>query len=130
MERKLCIVANSYEPNTASTNRLLSFIDEFEKSKIRVELVFLHPNRKADKVIAAYQYVKVIYLWDYPMLRMKRISQIIRMLFGYPIKKIIRGNSKVFLFGAPFLVASLVRLCNVQVYHERTEHPSVIKLKF
>lgn len=38
---KLYIVCNSYNPNTAPTNRLLSFVQGFSELGVEAEVVFL-----------------------------------------------------------------------------------------
>ena len=47
---KLYIVCNSYNPNTASANRLLSFVQGFSELGVEAEVVFLVPNSDMSKV--------------------------------------------------------------------------------
>ena len=54
---KLYIVCNSYNPNTAPTNRLLSFVQGFSELGVEAEVVFLVPNSDMSKVDNKYPHV-------------------------------------------------------------------------
>lgn len=121
----------AYEPNSAPTNRAMSFIDTLEKEQVKTEVVFVCPSR--DYVILAddnYRFVRFNYLWNKNTFKSRLIS---KLLEGFRISRLARclhENDKVFLFGCASHVYKFVNKPNVEVYHERTEHPYVLKLRF
>lgn len=51
---KIYIVCNSYNPNTAPTNRLLSFLKGFSELGLKVEVVFLESDSIFSKATEFY----------------------------------------------------------------------------
>ena len=61
---KIYIVCNSYNPNTAPTNRILSFIRGFSELNVEAEVVFLVPDSSRSKVKENYPHISFRYMWE------------------------------------------------------------------
>lgn len=127
---KIYIIAVAYEPNTAPTNRLLSFIDSFDRMSVAIEVVFINPNHKRDELQRNYENVGFRYLWSKSIVN-SRIYD--KLLSGSRVRHFCRqlkSGDKVFLFGASSYLHYFISRKGIDVYHERTEHPDVVCLKF
>ena len=69
------IVFNSYHPNTAPTNRLLSFLRGFSELGTEVEVVFLEPDSKYSKITEQLSHVHFRYMWDGMRLKGREIGR-------------------------------------------------------
>ena len=127
---KLYVIVGAYEPNGAPTNRLLSFINIFEKRGIKTEVVFIAPNHLRDKVVHSYQNVTFRYLWEKSLIK-NRIYD--KLLAGCRVKyfcKQLKKDDNVFLFGVGAYLHYFTSRKDINIYHERTEHPDVVRLRF
>lgn len=61
---KIYIVCNSYNPNTAPTNRLLSFLKGFSELGLKVEVVFLESDSIFSKATEVLPNIRFNYMWD------------------------------------------------------------------
>ena len=64
MISKTYIVVNSYQPNTAPTNRLLSILKGFSELETKVEVVFLEPDSNYSKVTENLPNIYFNYMWE------------------------------------------------------------------
>lgn len=121
---KVIILVSSYKPNTAPTNRLLSFLRGFYELGIKTDLVFVYPNETSDRLenYNASQ-LSVKYLWDKYKCRNK-IYKYIRSFIDVKIwVHALPSGAVVFLYGSSEYLPILVRRKDIKVYQERTEHP-------
>ena len=128
--KKIYIIVGGYEPNGAPTNRLLSFISTFEKKGIKAEVVFIAPNHSRDKVVRTYQNITFRYLWDKSLIKKRIYDKLIAGCRVSRFCKQLESGAKVFLFGASAYVHYFTSRNDIKVYHERTEHPDVVRLRF
>ena len=124
---KFYVIRGEYEPNTAPTNRLLAFVRSFEQMEIEVELIFLYPNWRKDKLLINSEYVFVSHLWDRSPIYEKRIcAKLLKNSLIAPLKRRINRGDIVFLSGLCEDIHLFNRMKGVSVYHEMTEHPDVL----
>lgn len=126
---KFYIVKDFYAPSTAPTNRMLGFLKEFSKLSESIDLVFFMPDLNRSKA-PALPNVRYHYYWKYlpftnNFIRFSLYLFVYRFLFYLSLRK----GDTVLLLGASPLVRILVHKKGVKVFHERTEHPEVVKLK-
>ena len=125
---KLYIIRGEYQPNSAPFNRLLSFLNVFEKLGLDTELVFLFPNWENTKPQLSYKHIKITYLYESIKLFHNRI--IAKSCSFFLIKSLIRKISDrdvVLALGANgLLLKKLNKFTNARVIHEVTEHPDVL----
>lgn len=127
---KFFIVVDCYAPSTASTNRVMGFLKVFSRLSKPIDLVFFMPDLNRSKA-PVLPNVRYHYYWRFlpftnNYFRFFSYLFLYRFLFYLSLRK---GDS-VLLLGASSLVRMLVHKKGVKVFHERTEHPEVVKLKF
>lgn len=124
--RKLFFIPGHFEPNSASTNRCLSFIKDFAKSGVLVEVVlFGQPN--CSVILPADANIHYTIYNSHPH------SKVLRtllhfwsvMLFVLRLKK----DDNVLLYGSRDIMHWVVKKKQVNVYQEVTEHPDVTGYK-
>lgn len=128
---KFYMIIGAYEPCTAPTNRALSFINSLDKESINTQVIFLEPNITMSKIEKLnYEHIEVRYLWERSVSKQYIVN---RLLTGLRITRFIkdlREGDKVFLFGVAKYLHKFVSKKGIEVYHERTEHPDVVRLRF
>lgn len=119
------VVSKSYAPNSAISNRMLSFARGFSELGVEACFCFFIPDQSKEKVAAEFEFVKFKYFWDqflFPGRLLKLLSYLIYIFRFYLSLK--KGDDVVFLSGYDIL-HYLVRKPNVNFYAEVTEAPEV-----
>lgn len=122
------IYYNSIAPNTASSNRYLSFLRGFEDLGFEVTAVLQKPVYPHYHIPFSYKHVKIWELWrDWEI--MESVCDRIYSLFTYRLfLKSLKEGDIVFVYGSPECVETFARIHGVRVFHERTECPEVIPI--
>ena len=119
----LHIVHFSYVPNTASTNRLLSYINNIPKD-IDVNLYFLMSSPDKNEVEEVPDNIRVIYCWKIFKAFHKIITPITYHLSLRYIRRRLKPGDIVYAYNIPDYLNNL-RKNGVRYYGERTESPEV-----
>ena len=121
----LNILVSAYKPNTAPTNRILSFLRGFSQLGVKVEVVFVYPNVTSDR-LGDFELtnLKKTYLWDRYKCRNKLYKYIRSFSDVRRWAKMLPTGSSVFLFGSSEYLPVLVKRKDLRIYQERTEHPN------
>lgn len=119
----LHIVHFSYVPNTASTNRLLSYLNNIP-ANIEVKVYFLVPDSNKSEIDSLPVNVHVVYCWKRYM-----SNNVIFKLFAYHlslrfIRKHLKPGDVVYAYNIPHYINNLYKN-GVRYYGERTESPEV-----
>lgn len=127
---KFYIVRDCFAPDTAPINRMLGFLKVFATHRGQMDVVFFMPDRKRSKA-EPDPHFRYHYYWKYlpftqNWLRFPLYLYLYKYLFALKVK---RGDT-VLLLGCSPLVPILTSKKGVHVFHERTEHPEVVKVKF
>lgn len=125
----LYIVCNSYQPNTAPTNRLLSFLRGFSELGTQVEVVFLEPDSNYNKVTEHLPNIYFNYMWDRLRKKNRFIEKLAGFYWGWKFSKNLKAGDKVILLTAGRVFFNLINRKDVKLYHERTEHPDIYMIK-
>lgn len=125
----LYIVYNSYQPNTAPTNRLLSFLRGFSELGTQVEVVFLEPDSNYSKVTEHLPNIYFNYMWDRLRIKNRFIEKLAGFYWGWKFSKNLKAGDKVILLTAGRVFFNLINRKDVKLYHERTEHPDIYMIK-
>lgn len=128
--RTLYLFRDCYNPNTATTNRFMSFVKGFSELGLNTYVVFIRPNKYEDKVHDEYENVTFSYLWEGKQLKhgkYKYIQQIIWILNS--LRKIEKGYNIIVFGTIEFLFVFSLFKHKVNIYHEVTEHPDVSRNK-
>lgn len=121
-----------YEPNTALINHALSYVKGFSDLGIKAEWVFLVPHtgkKSIPKVNMSFDNISVRYLWKERYAR-NRVLKNLYLHFSYArffFFKLKKGDS-VLLLGLSQYIFALNKRKGINVYHDRTEHPDVVRI--
>ena len=126
---KLYIVSGEYQPNSAPHNRLVSFLNAFERAGVDAELVYIYPNWSGVKpaLVGRYEHINVRYLYEGRISFNRRL--IAKLCTRFITRRLVRRlevGDKVFVFDGSVILGALNRNKGVEVYHEMTEHPDVM----
>lgn len=127
MKNNFYAVFNMYSPNTAVTNRALSYLDAWDKMGVKVTVVFMLPNRNFSHIDRQYKNISIRYMWDSFPFHKSVVYNILLFWYVSSFVKKLRQGDKVYCMGQSYLVNRLLKKNIVDVYHERTEHPQVMK---
>lgn len=121
------ILTESYCPNSAATNHLLSFIRGFSELDISLQLVFLLPDEKFSRLENTYPNIEIKYLWSNQLSKNKLMMHIYKHLqYGKKYFSFKKGDT-VLVLGMSAYIPLLTKRKGVRIFHERTEHPDVVK---
>lgn len=128
--KKLIVIRSCYKHNTAPMNRLVSMLHGFDEQGIEVELVFAYPNKDNDDFDASvFKHVRVNNLWNNRKVRNKLLKYLLSFWDIRRYARNIEEGRKVFLSGGSEYMPFFASRKQLSVYHERTEHYNVVKLK-
>lgn len=122
---RFIVISSCFKPNTAPLNRLLSFLAAFDKAGINTEMVFVYPDANHSKMQKEYKNISVKYLWDSSNICNKYLRYAKSFIDVCHFVKTLRQDDKIFCFGCVQYLSMIVK-SPAKVYHERTEHPSVV----
>lgn len=122
--KTLCIVSERYTPSTAQFNRILAFLKGFDELDVKLKVLLLMPDENYSKVKVEFNNVEFIYLWEGSMATNRYYIFIRSVLLLF--KHIKRGDN-VLLYYKRILSFLSILFVNVNLYHERTEHPDVVR---
>ena len=127
---KIIVIRGTYKPYTAPMNRLLSMLKGFDELGVEVEMVFAYPNDTGDTLDGShYKNVRIINLGSSYYIQNKMLNYILSFWNVWRYARRVNKGSKVFLSGASEYVPIFIGRKEISVYHERTEHYNVVKLK-
>lgn len=115
----------NYTPNSAETNRALSYLKSLDKAGKKLEVIFFLPDKYGSKISFQFTNIKVTYLWERFNIKhriLKYIPYIINiLLFRLRLK---RGDA-VYIYGMNDVKRFFVGINGVKSFYECTEHPEV-----
>lgn len=126
---KVYIVCNSYNPNTAPTNRVLSFVRGFSELGMDAEVVYLAPDTKMNKVQEDYPHIKFKYMWERMPFSNRILNKLAEEYYGWKFARSLKCGDVVFLTNFGNIFFNVIKRKNVKVVHEKTEHPDIYSFK-
>lgn len=126
---KVYIVCNSYNPNTAPTNRVLSFVRGFSESGMAAEVVYLAPDAKMNKVQEKYPHITFKYMWEWMPFSNRILNKLAEEYYGWKFARSLKCGDIVFLTNFGNIFFKVIKRKGVKVVHEKTEHPDVYSFK-
>lgn len=117
--KQLYIIANRYEPNSATTNHLLSYAQGIAECGIKVLMIFLHKTKSEDVYAGEIPNVSFRYIWKENAVTNKYVSFLISM---YKFRKCIRRDIPVYVYGLPIAFPIILKR-GYTFFYERTENP-------
>lgn len=119
----LHIVHFSYVPNTASTNRLLSYLRNIPKH-IEVSLYFLMPSPDNSEVDDLPKNIHVMYCWKVFKASCRIFIPLTYYLSLLYIRRRLKRGDVVYAYNIPHYLTFLFKK-GIRYYGERTESPEV-----
>lgn len=127
---KIYLLKGAHVPDTASTNRFMAMLKTFSDEGIDVEVVFFmsdHKNHEAP----ALPHVHYNYLWKRFNPKNAKLKTLLYMfVYSCLFLRTLKEGDIVYSYGCNEMLSATVKKKGVKVFHERTEHPMVSKLKF
>ncbi len=126
---KFYFVTGSYSSTTASGNRLWSMLKVLSEMKIETEVVYFESDAQRSEA-PHLEHIHFNYYWKKLNIKNPKL-QILAYMYIYSkmfLRKLKSGDI-VYTYGCNELLCHLVEKRGVKVYHERTEHPEVSRLK-
>ena len=118
----------NYLPNSAISNRMLAYLEAWSKMKVDVTVVFTLPDRSFSKVPYSYPNIRFVYLWEKFPIRIRIVHYLLYILYIKCFLNSLKDNDYVYVYGQANLLPILAKKRELFVFHETTEHPSVIPL--
>lgn len=117
------IIEYSYNPNTASCNRLFGYFRQWDKMGIEAIVYYLAPNAEHDKVTEKFQHIKFEYCWNKLIPYKKFIKRyFINKYIQKIIKQLVPGDV-VYTYSISLITEQCLTVSGVKVFAEVTEHP-------
>lgn len=119
-------ILKNYTPNTASTNRILGYLEVFDKEKIPVTIYFLLPSLNRDIIKKKYKTVKIIYAWQSISSKSKVAKTFCYFISLFKIRYTLKEGDIVYTYGVNSILSILIGKKNVKYYAETTENFKVL----
>lgn len=126
---KIFLLKGTHAPNTAASNRFMAMLKTFSDEGVDVEVVFFMSDSNNHEA-PALPHVHYQYLWKHFNPKNDKLKT---LLYIYVYSKLFLRKLKegdiVYSYGCNEMLSATLKKKGVKVYHERTEHPMVSKLK-
>lgn len=124
---KFYFIPTTYQPNTAATNRAVSFIRGFSELGVKTHVVYFEPNEGRDTLPGVYENVEFTYYWK----RFYWGNKIAKYFFllSYYIRfltKLRKGDVVLCYSQANIWNLILKWRKGIRIFVEHTEHPEVV----
>lgn len=128
MRKHFYAVFNNYYPNSAPSNRILSYLEAWEKMDVEVTAVFMLPDRNFSHIDRQYNNIKIVYMWDKFPVHNYICHNILLFWYVNSFIKQLKPGDKVYCMGQNYFMSRVIKKAKVDVYQERTENPLIVKL--
>lgn len=128
MNKHFYVVYKKYLPNSAVSNRMLSYLKAWSQTDAEVTLVFMLPDRNFSRLQILYSNIKILYLWDSIPFRIYMLHFLFYYINIIRFLEILKDEDLVYEYGDPYLLSKLSKRKRIKIFHERTEHPQAYAL--
>lgn len=125
MKHHFYAIFNSYHPNTAYINRLLSYLSAWSTMNVEVKVVFVLPDRKFSRLEVSYDSIKVQYLWDQVPIKNYVIQNALFPFYVNKLKNLFNSGDNIYIYSDGYILSKIIKRKDINVYLEKTEHPEV-----
>lgn len=126
---KFYFVDGCYAPNTAFGNRLWGLLKVLSEMKIETEVIFFMSDSQQSEA-PQLEHIHFNYYWKKLNIKNPKFQILVYIyLYSRMFLRKLKSGDIVYTYGCNELLNHLVKKKGVKVYHERTEHPEVSKLK-
>ena len=128
MNSTFYVISYWYQPNTAPANRMLAMIQSLSDLGVKTIVIFLMPNREFSKINIEYKNITIEYCWDSYYIDNKIFKYVSYFCYIQMFLSRLKNGNKVLVLGLTDILGKIAKKKNVDVYHERTEHPQAVRL--
>lgn len=121
----LYFVCYSYEPNTATYNRMLAYWRNLDRLNVPSKLVFFMPNNNRDKLADIFETVEIDYCWQRFFIRNRYLKYLSLAYYQFRFLAQLKNGDKVCVFGLEKISKKILRKKGVDLFLESTECPEV-----
>ena len=117
----------TYDPNSAATNRALSFIKGFSELNIKTTVVYFRPNRHYDINNFSFPNITIKTYWKKRMIKHKLLLFFFQILYYINFIWKLKNNDKVLITGNAVIWNLILKFRkHANLFIEYTEHPEVV----
>lgn len=113
----------SYEPNTATYNRMLAYWRNLDRMNIPAKVFFLMPDFNMSKITDDFKSVKVEYCWERYYIKSRYLKYLFYFLYQNAFLRKLKKGDKVCIFGLEKITKKVLKKEGVELYLESTECP-------
>lgn len=121
----LYFVCYSYEPNTATYNRMLAYWRNLDKLKVPTKLFFFMPNKNRDVITDDFNTIIVEYCWRKFYINNRYLKYLSFLLYQFRFLAQLREGDKVCIFGLDKISKRVLKIKGVELFLESTECPEI-----
>lgn len=127
---KFYILKSGYIPNNASTIRFMGMLKAFSDKGIDAEVVFFVSDKNNSEA-PQLPHISYHYYWKNFNVKNEKLKILFYLIvFSRLFYSKLKAGDTVYLYGCNEMISRLINIEGIRVFHERTEHPLVSKLKF
>lgn len=119
----LHIIEFSYNPSTASCNRLMGYFRQWDKKGIEATVYYLAPSSKYDKVKEIFSHIHFVYCWNRFIPYRKFIKKYFMNRYIQSIASNLKSGDIVYTYSVSSITKACLEKKGIRVYAEVTEHP-------
>lgn len=121
----LYFLCYSYEPNTATYNRMLAYWQNLDIMEVPAKLIFLMPGKNKCKIEKEFKLIEVEYCWENYYIDNRYLKYFSYYLYKFQLIRRLRAGDKVCIFGLEKISRDILKKRGVELYLESTECPEV-----
>lgn len=126
MQGKFYYLPPVYTPNTAATNRALSYIKGFSELGVDTNVLFFRPNQGKNKIPNKYKNICIKYYWDSFYFDLPFFRYISLLIYYICFLLTLKQGDVVYAYGHADIWNLILKFRKgVKIYVEYTEHPDV-----
>lgn len=119
----------AYNPNTAASNRTLAYLKGLSELNMATNVVFFLTDKRKSKIKYDYPNIKIEYYWDkWYYINNKYIKHLCYLVFIISFIFRVKPGDTVYMYNMADMLHFLLRKKRVNVFVEKTEHPTMYPL--
>lgn len=119
----------SYNPNTAATNRMLAYIKGLSELEVQTNVLFFLTDKRKSKIENKPPHINIEYYWEkWYYINNKYLKHLCYALFVLSFLFRVKAGDTVYMYNMADILHFLLKKKGVNVFVEKTEHPSMYAL--